>query len=220
MEAEELDIVHDLVQPLTTIKGVLEFLGMQGMQAGGSQELLEIGRRATKRQETMITQILEVFEAEINTLNEQQTQAAADPRAAAEAVTSQFRPAFLAKGVELICEGESLRVRGDEQKLERMLSNLIDNGLRVLQSGNSLTVRTSRQEDWAEVEVFDDGPGVKPELSRNLFKRMAKGQVGGGKIGLGLYFCKLTVEAWGGQIAYRTSEAGGACFFFRLPIVD
>ncbi len=210
-------IVHDLIQPLTTLKGVLDFLGLQGLPEG-SQELLQIGSRATQRQETMITQILEVFEAEINTLNERQTQDTADPKAAAQTVTTQFRPAFLAKGVELFCQGESLRVRGDEQKLERVLSNLVDNGLRVLDPGKSLTIRVSSEQDWAQIEVFDDGPGVEPEFSRHLFKGMAKGRQGGGKIGLGLYFCKLTVEAWGGQIAYRTSETGGACFFFRLPL--
>ena len=213
-------IVHDLVQPLTTLNGVLDFLGLPGLSSEGSQEILEIGRRATERQETMITQILEVFEAEINTLNERQTQATADPMAAAQAVTTQFRPAFFAKGVELDCEGAALQVRGDEQKLERVLSNLVDNGLRVLQNGHRLTIRVTREEEWAQIDVFDDGPGVDPEVSKNLFKGWVKGRQGGGKIGLGLYFCKLTVEAWGGQIAYRTSETGGACFSFRLPLVE
>ena len=137
-----------------------------------------------------------------------------------ERVTQQFRPAFLAKGVRLLCEGESLQVRGDASKLERVLSNLVDNGLRVLQPGNSMTVRVSRNDRWSEIEVFDDGPGVDPAVARDLFQKIARGRRGAGKIGLGLYFCKLTVEAWGGQIGYRPSDTPVACFHFRLPLME
>lgn len=213
-------IIHDLAQPLTTLKGVLDFLGLPGLPPEGTQEILEIGSRAAERQETMITEILEVFEAEIGSLNERETQSCADPKLAAERVTRQFRPAFLAKGVRLVCEGESHKVRGDASKLERVLSNLVDNGLRVLQPGDMMVVRVKRTHGWSEIEVIDDGPGVDPSIANALFQKMVKGYRGGGKIGLGLYFCKLTVEAWGGQISYRPSDAGGACFHFRLPLVD
>jgi len=36
-------------------------------------------------------------------------------------------------------------------------------------------------------------------------------------VGLGLYFCRITIEGWGGAIGYHPSPLGGACFWFRLP---
>ncbi|MBL8189741.1 MAG: sensor histidine kinase, partial [Acidobacteria bacterium] len=40
---------------------------------------------------------------------------------------------------------------------------------------------------------------------------------GKGKIGLGLYFCRITVEHWKGEIGHAPRETGGTRFWFRLP---
>ncbi len=50
-----------------------------------------------------------------------------------------------------------------------------------------------------------------------LFALFSKGKSHAGKAGLGLYFCKITVERWGGAIGAETRERGGSRFWFRLP---
>ena len=61
-------------------------------------------------------------------------------------------------------------------------------------------------------------PGLPPDQRPDqLFALFSKGKSHAGKAGLGLYFCKITVERWGGAIGAETRERGGSRFWFRLP---
>ena len=50
-----------------------------------------------------------------------------------------------------------------------------------------------------------------------LFRKYAQGGGTNGQVGLGLYFCRITVEGWGGAVGYEPAPGGGARFWFRLP---
>jgi CheY-like chemotaxis protein/HPt (histidine-containing phosphotransfer) domain-containing protein len=66
--------------------------------------------------------------------------------------------------------------------------------------------------------VDDQGPGLpKDQQDSQLFALFSKGKSNAGKAGLGLYFCKITVERWGGAIGAETRAPGGSRFWFRLP---
>jgi CheY-like chemotaxis protein/HPt (histidine-containing phosphotransfer) domain-containing protein len=66
--------------------------------------------------------------------------------------------------------------------------------------------------------VDDEGPGLPTDQRPDqLFALFAKGGSHSGKAGLGLYFCKITVERWGGAIGAETRATGGSRFWFRLP---
>lgn len=212
-------IVHDLAGPLTSMKGAMHILRRQGLPRENVEELLDIGMRQADRQEGMIREILEVFAAEVDALNDRKVETTVDPYEACLSVAASLRPAFEQKGVELVCSGSHCRVVGDSAKLERVVSNLAENALRNVPRGKRVSVKLSLESEQAMVEVSDNGPGVPPEVAQNLFKKLAKGKSGGGKVGLGLYFCKLTISAWGGEIGYRPSQEGGACFWFRLPLI-
>nr|MDJ0773505.1 ATP-binding protein [Mastigocoleus sp. MO_167.B18] len=53
--------------------------------------------------------------------------------------------------------------------------------------------------------------------TQSLFKKFYQGKDKSGKSGLGLYFCRITIERWGGKIGYSPRPQGGSCFWFRLP---
>jgi len=59
--------------------------------------------------------------------------------------------------------------------------------------------------------------GVPKDKVYRLFRKFAQGSGKTGQVGLGLYFCRITIEGWGGAIGYHPSPLGGACFWFRLP---
>ena len=67
----------------------------------------------------------------------------------------------------------------------------------------------------------DEGPGLPQDATaERLFALFAKGKdERSGKAGLGLYFCKITVERWGGAIGCENRPSLGARFWFRLPRV-
>jgi signal transduction histidine kinase len=75
------------------------------------------------------------------------------------------------------------------------------------------------------VTVSDSGEGIAPEDRDRIFERFFQGDLkrrkrGAKGSGLGLTFCRLAVEAHGGEIAVGEGPDGGAAFTFTLPVAD
>jgi signal transduction histidine kinase len=214
-------IVHDLAAPLHGILGALSLLSELplGEQAA---KWTAIGLAAANRQRELIREILEVFSAELAV----QTRLP-DPgtgpdlaSAIAEAV-SQAEPAARVRGVQLVAKLDPgpWRVIAERSRLLRVLANLIHNALRHSPSGGRVTVSARRDERGAQVDVEDEGPGVAPELLPHLFERVVGGRVGVDGTGLGLYFCRITTERWGGGIGYERQGVGSR-FWLRLVLAE
>lgn len=114
-------------------------------------------------------------------------------------------------------------ILADESKMERVLINLLDNSLHFTPRHGKIRVTIAILEDGSQqVTVSDSGPGIAREMRESVFERFtqdrSKQRLRGGKgSGLGLTFCKLTVEAHGGSIWISESELGGATIHFILP---
>lgn len=117
-------------------------------------------------------------------------------------------------------------VRADQDKIERVLINLIDNAIHYTPDGQEILVRARLDATghFVEVAVADSGPGIPLEERDNIFQkfRRIKGQdpLRGAKgSGLGLTFCKMTIEAHKGKLRVANeSPLSGACFVFTLPV--
>ena len=76
--------------------------------------------------------------------------------------------------------------------------------------------------DHEAVSITDSGYGIPPEQRPHIFERFARGTGAGPRppgFGLGLTFCKLAVEAHGGQIRVEDGAGGVGCkFVFTLPL--
>jgi signal transduction histidine kinase len=74
---------------------------------------------------------------------------------------------------------------------------------------------------FARIDVWDTGPGIPDDYKAKLFDRFiqVKGRRGARRgIGLGLTFCKMVVEAHGGEIWIEDNPSGGSIFAFTLPM--
>jgi signal transduction histidine kinase len=214
-------IVHDLAAPLHGILGALSLLAELpvGEQA---RSWTGVALQAATRQRQLIGDILDVFSAELGVLTRAPDPAAApDVARAITEVVAQAEPAARTRGVALraqIAPG-SWRVIAEESRLLRVLANLIDNALRHSPPGGKLTVAARREERSVRIDVEDEGPGVPHELLPHLFERVVRGQTGVVGFGLGLYFCRITAERWGGGIGYERKD-GGSRFWLRLVGAD
>jgi CheY-like chemotaxis protein len=109
-------------------------------------------------------------------------------------------------------------VHGEATRLERIFSNLLENALRYTSAGSKVTIGLTDDGEFVRAFVDDEGPGLPADLSpAQIFALFSKGKEGGGKAGLGLYFCRLTVERWGGTIGCESLPQRGSRFWFRLP---
>ncbi|HKO04919.1 MAG TPA: response regulator, partial [Candidatus Acidoferrales bacterium] len=114
--------------------------------------------------------------------------------------------------------GGEWRAAGEPERLRRMFTNYLENALRYSPAGTVVTVGVEEDGGFLRAFVDDQGPGL-PEgvTAANLFRLFGKGKGSTGKAGLGLYFCKITAERWGGSVGCRNRSGGGTRFWFSLP---
>jgi signal transduction histidine kinase len=111
-------------------------------------------------------------------------------------------------------------VRCDPDRLQQVLTNLLDNALKSA-PGSDISVSLELAHGAVRVAVSDDGPGMsETELSR-VFDKFVRGRASApAGTGLGLYIAKQVVDAHGGTIEATSEEGHGATVAFTLPLVD
>ncbi|HSF30232.1 MAG TPA: HAMP domain-containing sensor histidine kinase [Candidatus Tectomicrobia bacterium] len=216
-------IVHDLAGPLTSIMLCLSLLKFENLSATG-RAYVDLGIRQATKQDILIQQILDIFAAELGALQAYTTDPAQAPDAVlcAREVVEALTPACMAKEMRLSLEARldargNWQVVGEKSRLERVIFNLVDNALRHGPVGSVVTVGVRRDGDGILVTVDDEGAGVPPDVAKTVFDKFSQGRERAGRAGLGLYFCRLTIEHWGGSIGYTPRSKGGSRFWFRLP---
>jgi signal transduction histidine kinase len=216
-------IVHDLSGPLTSIMLCLSLLKFETLTARG-RGYVDLGIRQASKQDILIKQILDVFAAELGALQAYTTDPAEAPDAivCAREVVEALAPACVPKEMRLLLEArledrDDWQVVGEKSRLERVIFNLVDNALRHGPAGSVVTVGVAHDGDDILITVDDEGAGVPPNLTRTIFDKFTQGRERSGRAGLGLYFCRITVEHWGGSIGYTPRPAGGCRFWFHLP---
>lgn len=122
------------------------------------------------------------------------------------------------------CEDELLMVRGDARLLVQVILNLVDNAIKYTPAGSTISITAKKENQMAEVSVADTGHGIPDEEKTKVFEKF---YCGSNKIadnrrslGLGLYLCKVIVEAHGGQIQVTDNYPHGSVFCFTLPLEE
>ncbi len=112
---------------------------------------------------------------------------------------------------------ESVEVRTDRSRVDRIVANLISNALE--HGGEEVTVRAGRDEEGPFVEVADAGPGIPPEHLPHVFDRFYRvdaARAGPGS-GLGLAIARENARLLGGDVEVRSEHGSGSRFTLRLP---
>jgi signal transduction histidine kinase len=216
-------IVHDLAGPLTSIMLCLSLLKFENLSTTG-RKYVELGIRQATKQDIMIQQILDIFAAELGVLQAYTTDPTQAPDAVvcARGVVEALAPACVPKDMRLLLEVHldvrgDWRVVGDKSRLERVIFNLVDNAVRHGPAGSVVTVGVTREADGICITVDDEGAGVPANMATTIFDKFSRGRERGGRAGLGLYFCRITIEHWGGSVGYTPRPGGGSRFWCRLP---
>lgn len=102
-------------------------------------------------------------------------------------------------------------------ELNQVWTALIENAIDAMDSGGNLTLKTRLQGQLAMVEVWDDGPGVPPELQTRIFEPFFTTKAPGSGLGLGLDTAQRIVTKHSGFLRVE-SKRGATCFQVRLPV--
>jgi two-component system sensor histidine kinase VicK len=109
----------------------------------------------------------------------------------------------------------------DRTKIVRLFANILSNGVKYTPEQGQIRVHITIQDDEILTGISDTGKGIPSQYLDTIFDRFAqidrKKQGKAASVGLGLYFCKLVVEAHGGKIWAESEEGKGSIFYFTIP---
>ncbi len=215
-------IVHDMRAPLT---GILGNLGLMEMHLGqrleaGDRTCLTEALSATRILIEMVNALLDVskFEAGAMVLKRE----ICDLKQVVADEVQCLGGLFKQSSVIIKEPNGNSKVFCDRKLVQRIVANLLSNAAKYSPSGGLIEVVLQQVADTVKIMVIDQGPGVSPEYHARIFEKY--GQVDSGmerkqySTGLGLIFCKLTVEAHGGHIGVDSVPGHGSTFWFTLPI--
>jgi signal transduction histidine kinase len=218
-------IVHDLKNPLSAIIGFAEISRQDVLSGKGTDMVihdLEPVVSEANRLNRMIAEVLDFARGSSSDLNLVPT----DLAVYLEMVCPPLQQKLAAMGIELILKHESgtnLLVRLDNDRMLRVIENLIRNAQEAIWSGDQnpngkhIWITTSCDERSVSVRIADDGPGIAKEMVTNLFEAFVTGKKRTGT-GLGLATVRNLVIAHGGEITVEPKGAeGGAAFLLKFP---
>lgn len=216
-------ISHDLRTPLSTIQGYAHLLE-SGQYRWTEEELQDMGQMIREKGDYM-TALTEDFSLAFQLEN--------------QSLPHQLKPAELNELVRDILlkfandrtledvpfhfksTDSNLYIHADRRWFERMLDNLIYNGIKHNPKGTSITASVSRQGESAVVTISDDGAGMDEETVQHLFDRYFRGtstdeQTEGA--GLGMSIARAIAELHGGSIHVSSVKHRGTVFRLEFPL--
>lgn len=213
-------IYHDLRSPLANIVSSLDVLAtllpLENEKA--LKSLLNIAIRSAERIQRLTNSLLDMRKFEAG-------QAVTNPQRISPEVLS--REAF--ESIQTVADAKRQKLHinikrnvpnvwVDADMVRRVLINLLENAIKYTPQNSNITIGAVNKNDWVEMYVQDNGPGIPLAEQEHIFEKFTRLQEDTSRgFGLGLAYCRLAVEANGGKIWVESNSPTGACFKFTLP---
>ncbi len=207
-----LSVSHDLRTPLTSIRGYAE-----GIEDGtiAPAEAAPVVAREANRLERLVGDLLALARLRQGAL--EVGSEPVDLAAVAREAQERLRPRAAEAAIEVRIEGGPAPAVADHGRALQVVSNLLDNAIRVSPRGEAVTISVAP----GELSVADRGGGIPATDIPRAFERFhLRARAGGGSsegAGLGLAIVRELTEAMGGTAGVENRPGGGALFTVRLP---
>jgi signal transduction histidine kinase len=212
-------ISHELRTPLTSVKEATQLLldRVPGPLTPKQGRLVEIIGASSDRVLRLVSQVLELSRLRARVLPLERR--LVDMEKVVVHALEELRPQIEEKNLALgrTTSGSDFGVQGDEDRLLRVVINLVGNAVKFTPVGGVVTVGLTDRGGEIELVVRDTGIGIPPGELARIFDPYQQAHRGRGGSGLGLAIVKGLVEAHGGRVGVESEEGQGSRFLVRLP---
>lgn len=204
-------LAHEVRNPLAGIKGYGQLLA-ERLPDGREREYAQLIVRESLRLEQLADDIL------LYTRTDAKPLLPGNLSAVVGQLTALLAPQMETAGIRMVVDvAADMRVSCPDDRLHRLLLNLLTNAIQALPEGGEIAFAAARYGADVAISVADSGLGVDPKMRGELFEPFRTSKARGA--GLGLALCKKIVDGCGGSIAVEDAPEGGALFVVRLPAV-
>ena len=217
-------LAHELRNPLAPISSAAQLLRMLFANEPRIRQASEVISRQVAHMTHLVDDLLDVSRVTrgLATINKADVELGAVLREAVEQVT----PVVQARGHKLLLDIalEALPVSGDRTRLIQVAANLLNNAAKYTPDGGELKVSLRREDEWAILQVADNGIGIGPDLLPVVFDLFTQAERtpdrAQGGLGLGLALVRKLVELHDGSVEAHSEGPGqGSSFTVRLPLL-
>jgi signal transduction histidine kinase len=169
----------------------------------------------------MINTMLDIAEAEAGVMGLKMSRV--DVNALLRDICEIYEPVTTEKNIRvLVVATGSLTIRGDLQRLQRMIANLLDNAVKYTPRGGTIRLSADLTNSQVVLAVANTGEGILPEKLPHLFQRFYRADASRSQTGhgLGLSLAQAIVHAHGGQISVRSIPGDMTTFSVVLPATN
>lgn len=216
------NVSHELRTPISLLQGYSE--AIVDNVAGSIDEMRELSQiiyDESLRMGRLVNELLDLAKLETGNIQLEKTEV--EIMTFTERVTRKFQTMAKEQQITLSFEKSEDKVfmAIDTDRIEQVLTNLIDNALRHTSENGKVTVRVKVLSKGVKFEVQDTGSGIPEEDLPFVFERFYKADKartrGRSGTGLGLAIAKNIVESHGGEIYVHSIVNKGTTFSFFLP---
>ena len=222
----ETNVYHDLRSPLTTMRSYLESILIRDdhLSPEHRRDQLETAVGHCEKLGRLVNELFELAK-----LDSGEIQPAVAPfplRDLVGDVVQKFQSRARRESIAIDLRGDDARAVAhiDPAMIERVLDNLIENGLRHTPPDGTVTLSLRRKTGRFTIEVGDTGPGIPPEDLPHLFDRYSRSDKNWRPLddgaGLGLSIAKRIIELHDGSLNVRSRMDEGTTFTITLPAAD
>ena len=216
------NVSHELRTPISMLQGYSEAI-LDGVTQNDEEryEMVQIIHDESKRMNRLVNDLLDLARMESGHMRLYKEPF--DVVAFSERMINKFLQRAKDQQVSLTLESDhsEMIIEADEDRIEQVLTNLIDNAIRHTPEEGSVTLTIQSFEDAVEMSVIDTGIGIPEEDIPFVFERFYKADKartrGKGGTGLGLAIAKNIVDSHEGLLYVKRGKEGGTIFTFVLP---
>lgn len=202
-------ISHELRTPLTSIHGWTQTL----LFDLSDQKLLEQGLEIIDSETTRLSNLVEDL-LDFSRFTSGQIKMKKEPldfKIIIQDMVNQLTPRALTSGVDLIANygEEPVVALADPSRMKQVLINIIDNAIKFTESGGTIVVDLTENEDYAIFSVVDTGIGISQEELKVITEKFYKGESSMSHTGLGLSICEEIVKLHHGKMVIKSKLGEG-----------
>jgi two-component system phosphate regulon sensor histidine kinase PhoR len=211
---------HELKTPLTSLKGYIQLIEQQKNLPADVENYIRKANESITKLQHLINDLLDVSKIQAGKL-----QFSMEPLDLNALLLSTIENRqHIYKSYRILKNIDpDLRVKGNAERLEQVLMNLINNAVKYSPDHKEITIEATKQNGLVTVSVVDGGVGLTEANQKRIFERFYRVEdqrFNTSGLGMGLYIASQIVHEHNGKMHVKSTPGDGSTFSFTLPLLQ